>query len=209
MIAVAVLASCIAAGVIFAQQRGGWGGGYGGGYGRGYQRDISDRNGVPEWDVDPAFKHDLFTFVRIRYSSSGYGRRRGGDWMTDFPDSDLNFSFRLQQMTSLKVDPHPKIVELTDDALFDYPFIYMLECGSLQFDDAEVTALRRYLLNGGFLMVDDFWGGDEYRNFYEQIKRVFPEREPVELPIEHPIFHCVFDLKAKPQIPAINVAIRN
>src|SRR4051812_1110415 len=111
------LASVVAGGVIFAQQRG-----WGGGYGRGYQRDISDRNGVPEWDVDPAFKHDLFTFVRIRYSSSGYGRRRGGDWMTDFPDSDLNFSFRLQQMTSLKVDPHPKIVELTDDALFDYPF---------------------------------------------------------------------------------------
>ena len=71
------------------------------------------------------------------------------------------------------------------------------------FDDDEVKALRRYLLNGGFLMVDDFWGEDEWDNFYEQINRVFPDREPVELPLEHPIFHCVYDLKKKPQIPSI------
>ena len=67
-----------------------------------------------------------------------------------------------------------------------------------------MTGLRRYLLNGGFLMVDDFWGEDEWNNFYQQIKRVFPDREPVELPLEHEIFHCVYDLKEKPQIPSIN-----
>ena len=55
-------------------------------------------------------------------------------------------------------------------------------------------------------MVDDFWGEDEWYNFYQQIKRVFPDREPVELPLEHEIFHCVYDLKEKPQIPSINVA---
>jgi hypothetical protein len=206
-IVIAVLAlGCV--GIVFAQQRG-WGGrgGYGSGYG-GYTRDISDRNGVPEWQVDPHFKKDVFTFARVRYSSFGYGRRRGGDWMTDYPDSDLNFSFRLQQLTSLKVEPHPVIIELTDDALFDYPFIYMLECGALEFDDAEVAALRRYLLNGGFLMVDDFWGEYEYENFYQQIKRVFPEREPAELDLKHEIFHCVYDLKEKPQIPSIHVAQR-
>ena len=64
-----------------------------------------------------------------------------------------------------------------------------------------MTALRRYLLNGGFLMVDDFWGDDEWENFYEEIKRVFPDREPVELPLDHPIFHCVYHLKEKPQVP--------
>jgi hypothetical protein len=210
--AIAALAlSCVAAGLVFAQQRGwgGRGGGYGGG--GGYSRDLGERNGVPDWDVDPQFKKDVFTFVRVRYSSGyggrGYGRR-GGDWATDYPDSDLNFSFRLQQLTSLKVDPQPKIVELTDDELFDYPFIYMIEPGNLQFEEEEVVALRRYLENGGFLMVDDFWGEAEYDNFYREIKRVFPNREPFELPIEHPVFNCVYQLKEKPQVPSIGMAQR-
>jgi len=169
--------------------------------------DPGDRRGVPDWQVDPNFKSDVFTFVRIRYPSHDWGR--GGGWATDFPDSDLNFPFRLQQLTSLKVDPQPKILELTDDQLFDYPFIYLLEPGRMELTDEEVAALRRYLLNGGFLMVDDFWGGEEWDNFHEQIKRVFPDREPVELDLTHPIFHCVYDLKEKPQIPNINVALRN
>ena len=54
-------------------------------------------------------------------------------------------------------------------------------------------------------MVDDFWGEREWQNLYEQMKRVFPEREPTELPLEHPIFHCVFDLKEKPQIPNVGL----
>jgi hypothetical protein len=168
-----------------------------------------DRGGVPEWTVDPAFRHDVFTFVRIEYSSGGgsWGRRRWrGGWATDYPDSDLNFSFRLEQLTSLKVDPEGVILRLTDEELFDYPFIYMIEPGNLYFEEGEVPALRRYLLNGGFLMVDDFWGDDEWDNFEEQIKRVFPDREIVDVPLDHEIFHCVYDLKEKPQIPSINVA---
>jgi hypothetical protein len=166
-----------------------------------------DRNGVPEWKVDERFKHDIFTFVRIRYTS--YGGRYGwggwgGKWATDYPDSDLNFSFRLQQLTSLETDPYGKILELTDDAIFDYPWLYLIEPGNMVLDDAEVQNLRKYLLHGGFLMVDDFWGEAEWANFYENIKRVFPEREPVELPLEHEIFHNVYDLKKKPQIPSIH-----
>jgi hypothetical protein len=84
----------------------------------------------------------------------------------------------------------------------------MLEVGSLVFSDAEIANLRRYLFNGGFLMVDDFWGDEEWDNFYREIKRVFPDREPIELPLEHPIFHCVYDLKFKPQVPAINAALQ-
>ncbi len=84
----------------------------------------------------------------------------------------------------------------------------MIEPGSLTFSEDEVVALRRYLLNGGFLMVDDFWGEDEWFNFYHEIKRVFPDREPEELPLDHPIFHCVYDLKEKLQVPSINMAFR-
>lgn len=182
-------------------------------YGNRYR--MSDRAGVPEWQVDAELPKDIFTFVRIKYSSdySSSGGRRGwggwgGDWRTDYPDAELNLAFRLHQMTSLKVDPEGKILELTDKELFDYPFIYIVEPGRLLFSDEEVTALRRYLLNGGFLMVDDFWGEREWENFYEQIKRVFPEREPVELPMEHPIFHCVFDLKvSKNQLQIPNIGL--
>ncbi|MCH7556539.1 MAG: DUF4159 domain-containing protein [Planctomycetes bacterium] len=179
------------------------------------------RRGVPDWEPDKEFSHDVFTFVRIRYSSGyggggyggrygrGYGRGfSGGSWATDYPDSDLNFSFRLHQLTSMEVNPDGVVLELTDPKLFDYPFIYIVEPGRLVFSEEEVKILRRYLLNGGFLMVDDFWGEDEWYNFYREIKRVFPNREPVELPLSHPIFHAVFDLKEKPQIPSIGAALQ-
>jgi hypothetical protein len=179
-----------------------------------------DRRGVPDWQPDKEFAHDVFTFVRIQYSSGyggggfgpGRGRRgfggRGGRWATDYPDSDLNFSYRLQQLTSLEVNPDGLVLELTDPELFNYPFIYIVEPGYLVFTDEEVVALRNYLLNGGFLMVDDFWGQEEWYNFYYEMKRVFPDREPVDLPLSHPIFRAVFELKEKPQVPSVGIAIR-
>ncbi len=176
------------------------------GYGRGPSGDgPMDRQGVPEWQNDPEFDEDVFTFVRILYNSDRWARRGGGCW-TDWPASDLNFSFRLQQLTSMKVDPEAKNLTLTDPELFRYPFIYIVEPGGLVFDEAEVKALRRYLTNGGFLMVDDFWGEEEWYYFHQQFRRVFPDRELQELPLEHPIFHCVYDLKKKPQIPSIHHA---
>jgi hypothetical protein len=162
-----------------------------------------DRSGVPDWVVDPNFKHDVFTFVRIEYDS--YRGRRWG-WTTDWPDAELNLSFRLQQLTSLRVNPNPISMRLTDPRLFDYPFIYIVEPGSLTFSEEEVLALRKYLTNGGFLMVDDFWGDIQWENFYREIKRVFPDREPTELKPDHEIFRCVYHLKEKPQIPSINSA---
>jgi hypothetical protein len=83
----------------------------------------------------------------------------------------------------------------------------MIEPGDIWLSDEEIVALRKYLLNGGFMMVDDFWGDWEWENFYRVIKQVFPNREPEELPIEHPIFHAVFDLHEKPQVPSIGDAI--
>ena len=176
---------------------------------RWWRRDVGDgtrvgRGNVPDWGIDKAFKNDVFTFVRIRYDSHRYGR--GGGWATDFRDSDLNFSLRLQQLTSLRVNPEPIVLELTDPKLFDYPFIYIIEPGRLFFHDDEVVALRRYLLNGGFLMVDDFWGDEEWNNFAAEIRRVFPDRAPEEVPLSHQIFHCVYDLSEKPQVPSINAA---
>lgn len=174
----------------------------------------NDRRGVPDWETDQEFAEDVFTFVRIQFDSyggrGGYGRRGrgGGKWATDYPDSDLNFSYRLQQLTALEVNPDGKILRLTDPELFNYPFIYMVEPGDMSLSEDEVEALRRYLLNGGFLMVDDFWGEMEWENFRHEFKRVFPDRELRELEASHPIFSAVFDLKEKPQIPSINAALR-
>jgi len=176
-------------------------------------RFLLDRNGVPDWELDKSFPKDVFTFVRIMYNTrSGYG----GKWATDYPDADLNFSFRLQQLTALKVNPDPIVMELSDPRLFDYPFIYFAEPGGygrnpgtgLNFTEEEIEAFRRYLANGGFAMFDDFWGEDEWEEFYREINRVLPDREPVDIPLEHPIFHIVYDLKERPQIPAINGALQ-
>ena len=111
-----------------------------------------DRNEFPTWEIDPNFKQDTFTFARIQYGSGG----RGG-WSNDYPDCDINFSLRLQQLTSMNVNPDNVVLELTDPELFDYPFIFMSNVQGMWLRPAEQEALRKYLLNGGFLMADDFW----------------------------------------------------
>jgi hypothetical protein len=156
-------------------------------------------NVTPEWQNARGFEKDVFTFVRIRYGT--YNRRGSngiwlgsGRWTTDWPDADLNFSYRIQQMTSMKVAQKPKCLEITDPELFRYPFIYIVEPGDLAFSEEEIPILRKYLLNGGFLMVDDFWGEEEWENFETEIKRVLPNRAIEDIPRTHAIFHCVFDI---------------
>ena len=161
------------------------------------------------------FRGQGFRFCRIQYSSWGESDYNAhyGRWSVDYPESDRNFSQRLSELTNIKVARDERggfkhdVVRLTDDALFDYPFIYMLEVGRLHFSEAEVIRLRAYLLRGGFLMVDDFWGEDEWSNWAAEFSRVLsPQEYPTEeLPLDHPVFNCVFVLKEKPQVPSLNV----
>jgi hypothetical protein len=158
---------------------------------------------TPVWTNEPGFEKDVFTFTRIIFKSTP-GRPSWFGWVNDYPDSDLNLSYRLQQLTSLKVDPDGRVLKLTDPALFDYPMIHLAKPGRMQLRDEEAHALHQYLLAGGTLMADDFWGTAEWDNFEAQMKRVLPERGWVDLPMEHPVFHCVFDLnvpKNKLQVP--------
>lgn len=179
---------------------------------------------LTEWTNPGGFEKDTFVFTRIIFWSDpsrpserggfrgsfggggrdgkdfggggrfgGYGGRLG--WVIDYPDADLNFSHRLQQLTSMKVDPDARVLKLTGSDLHEYPFIYMEHIERLNLRPAEVTALRRYLQNGGVLLVNDFWGAMAWKNLQSEIARVLPERTWTELPIEHPIFHCVYDLR--------------
>ena len=155
----------------------------------------SHSSGTPEWTNPPAFSRDVWTFARVIRDRGDDAPYSAGNWITDFPDSDLNLSFRVQQMTSLRVDPDGRILRLTDPDLPHYPWIYTVEPGGLSLRDEEVPVLRRYLVNGGVLMADDFWGQWQWDYFAAQIRRVLPEREFKELDISHPLFHSVFDLK--------------
>ncbi len=161
----------------------------------------SQRSDYPQWEIDKQFRHDVFTFARVEYDS--YGRGRGGGWRNDYPDCDWNFSARLQELTSFQVDPNGTKVRLDDPRLTDFPFLYISNCNTMQLGDDEVAGLRRYLLNGGFLMADDFWGPDSWAQIQQEMTRVLPGRKPVELSLEHPIFHMVYDLAVKPQVPSI------
>jgi len=151
------------------------------------------------WDVPPEFKEDVFTFVRVQYDADGpFGW--WDRWDNDYPDGDWNFSFRLQQLTSLKVAPDSKVLRLTDPDLLNYPFVYMAGVQWMRLSDPEKEAFRLYLLNGGFVMMDDFWSPEGWANVLSEMRGVLPAREPRELSLDHDIFHMVFDLKELPQV---------
>ncbi len=199
----------VVAGMVMAQRRFGRGFGGGGREGRIGEHEKTAREvgshstGTPTWTNPRGFERDVFTFVRVRRDSGGFAR--GGPWSTDAPDADLNLSYRLQQMTSMKVDPDGRFIRLTDKDLSDFPFIYMVEPGSLSLRDEEVVALRKYLMNGGFLMLDDFWGEEAWANTEQVLKQVLPDRSFTELSLDHPVYHCVFEIKAKGQVPAVDL----
>ena len=106
-----------------------------------------------------------FNFVRVQFDTY-YGRGFGyGPWSIDFPDADMNFLRGVSRLTNIRVMSDPIVLRFDDDAIFDYPFLYMLEVGQgggLILSPSEIENLREYLLRGGFLLIDDFWGQQQY-----------------------------------------------
>ena len=152
----------------------------------------------------PAVKFGEYTFTRLRYSGGGYGRR-GGGWTTDWPKADEQFLVGLRNwvQSSLYVSDEPINIAPTDVNLFRYPFIYAVEPGQMELTEEHAAQLREYLLRGGFLMLDDFWGSYEWENVQLQLHKVFPEYQIKELPLTHPIFHCYFDINEVVQVPQV------
>jgi hypothetical protein len=92
-------------------------------------------------------------------------------------------------------------VRLDDPELRRLPYLYAVEVGHMDLTPAEVSGLRDYLLAGGFLVVDDFWGTEEWNSFAGQMAKVFPDRKIVDLPMDHPLFHTYYDIDRIVQVP--------
>jgi hypothetical protein len=146
-----------------------------------------------------------FHFTRAMYGA-GMGRW-GRSWATDFPKADQQFLTVLRRLTSVDAFESENPVRLDDPALRRFPFLYAVEVGYMSLSDAEVKGLRDYLLAGGFLMVDDFWGTVEWNSFERQISRVLPEYPIVEIPMDHPIFSSLYEIPEIIQVPVVSQGI--
>jgi hypothetical protein len=168
------------------------------------------RNGSGVRFATPGDFDGSFQFCRVVYRTVRGGD--GGDWSVDWPRADWNLSTRLSELTKTPVsvdkntgEPNALMIRLSDPELFHCPFIMMTEVGNIYLDDLESRNLHDYLLKGGFLWADDFWGNYAWQIWESQIRKVLPSGPYpfVDLPLEHSIFHVLFTVPKIPQIPSI------
>jgi hypothetical protein len=162
-----------------------------------------------------------FHYCRLAYRSNfrgGFGRGgAGGSWTTDFPNADINLMIRLSELTRTNVSkqpggqPNPLVVDVNSDELFQCPLIILSAPGAAYFDSDDATHLREYLLKGGMLWADDFWGSYQWEQWVGQISKVFPPDEYpiVDVPLSHAMFHSQFEVDEIPQIPNIGFWLRS
>ena len=118
----------------------------------------------------------------------------GSGYWTDMPGADINFLIRLAELTNIRTGK-PVVVRLDSPLLLRCPVLYMSDVGTIALTDAEVLGLRTYLLKGGFLWVDDFWGPAAWEQWVREIRKVLPTQHMRPIPNEHPVFHAVYSLK--------------
>lgn len=145
-----------------------------------------------------------FYFTRAMYTSYG---RRGWSWSVDFPKADRQFLMGLTRLTGIDAYEMENPVPLDDPELRRFPFLYAVEVGRMALTDGEVAGLRSYLLAGGFLVVDDFWGTWQWDNFEGEMRRVLPEFPIVELPPDHPLLDTFYRIDEVVQVPNVRQGI--
>ncbi|MEE2635661.1 MAG: DUF4159 domain-containing protein [Acidobacteriota bacterium] len=165
-------------------------------------RPIFRREDVRPTLRNPSANAREFFFTRAIYNS-GY---RWSSWATDYPKADRQFLVILDRLIDVDAYEGENAVRLDDASVRKYPFLYALEVGDMYMTEAEAQGLRDYLMAGGFLMIDDFWGTWEWANFEAEIRRVLPEFPIVDIPLDHPIFNTVYNIDEIVQVPAINNA---
>ncbi len=129
----------------------------------------------------------------------------GGGWRTDYPASDCKFIWGVERLTSINAyreAPHP--MQLMDPKIFAFPYLYIVEPGQMLLSNQEAARLREFLLRGGFLHADDFWGIYQLDNFVKQMAKVFPDRKLEPVPLTDEIFHTFFDIDTVMQIPNVS-----
>jgi hypothetical protein len=150
-------------------------------------------------------------FARVQYSAHNADSFRArywqDSWAIDGPAAEQNLSRRVKSVTAIDVDD-PIVVKLTDPELWNNPWIYFVEPGTLRLQEAEVPILREFLLRGGTATLDDFHGPIEWENVEQEFKRVFPDREIVELTPDHAVFHCFYQIDQYPQVPGLGSFIQ-
>jgi len=154
-----------------------------------------------------------FYWSRLRYTSSragssGYGYGYGfgfgfgySSWERDYPKADRQFLLALKRLTRIQMRPTEQVVDLDSDDIFNYPWVYAVQVANWTFTDRQARRLREYLLKGGFLMVDDFHGTQDWQRFMSGMRQVLPDRPVEDLNDNDEIFHVLFDLGARFQVP--------
>jgi hypothetical protein len=150
----------------------------------------------------PGIAHEFY-FTRAIYSGEFDAYDEGGRWAVDYPKADNQFLVALKRLSIVDAYESDNAVELTDPRLRQFPLLYAVEVGSMSLSDKEVVALRNYLLAGGFLVIDDFWGSWAWEQFVAQMQRVFPDRAIVEIPLDHPLFHTFYNIDKIIQVPNV------
>ena len=165
-------------------------------FGRG--RDYSDGPLVPS----------EFYWSRLQYTSGyasggsfGYRSFRGS-WYRDYPKADNDCLIALRRLTRINSPSPLNVADLDSDHLFDYPWIYAVDVNTWTFTDQEAKRLHDYLLKGGFLMVDDFHGTDDWQHFMAGMRQVLPDRPVEDLKDTDEIYHVLYDINEKFQIPS-------
>ncbi len=153
-------------------------------------------------------------FIRLQYSDyrtvggsgsylSGYGGgNRMNKWATDYPKAEHQFTIGVQRLSRVHANYLPDVISSDNDKLFDFPWIYAVEVGTWGFNESQAKRMREYLLRGGFLMVDDFHGDEEWVVFEEGLKRILPDAVVEDLTIKDDSFHILSDVRELAQVPA-------
>jgi len=183
-----------------------------------------DESMIPEIEgeaLDGRLTAPEFIFTRAKYTNYQtrggveyyHWRRNRAWWQTDFPDADQNLLRGLQRYTTLDTAPTAyKTISLTDPELFEYTFLYInmkrvpLYSGNgPDFKPEEAAALREYMMRGGFVMIDDFWGPEHWQDFLIELQKIFPDWKPEKLAVTSPLFHCFYDINEIKQVPGRGV----
>lgn len=153
----------------------------------------------PADDPPDAEEKTEYAFARLRYRSPGGYRR--SSWGTDSNKAERQFVQGVRRLTRIHTRSVEEIIDVDSDAMYQWPWLYAVEVGYWYLDDGQAKRLRNYLDRGGFLMVDDFHGTQEWSRFAESLQRVFPDRPVVEIEDSDPIFHVLYNLHERVQVP--------